>query len=84
VVDDAFGAPRALGASGGLNLFGPDPGGLVSCGSCGWQGAEPSTGTAGPYGESLASECPRCHAPVTVEMPSIEEIAGARRAPTGD
>jgi len=84
VVDDAFGAPRPPGAVGGLNRFGHDPGGLVSCGSCGWQGAEPSTGTVGPFGEALASECPRCHAPVTVEMPGAAEIAAVRRASTGD
>jgi phage FluMu protein Com len=63
---------------------GRDPGGVLSCGHCGWQGLDLLTrvsGSSGEDSEHLAAECPRCHEPVEAGMPSFEEILAARRAP---
>jgi len=63
---------------------GRDPGSVLSCGHCGWQGLETMalvTGSSGEDSEHFAAECPRCHEPVEAGMPSFEEILAARRAP---
>jgi hypothetical protein len=67
MVDDET---EPFGTAGPQGRLGHDPGRLLACGQCGWQGPD-------------ASECPWCHEPVTGEMPTAEEIIAARRNPTG-
>jgi hypothetical protein len=65
---------------GRLVALGRDPGGLVACDHCGWEGPEAAVGTGGmgPF-DGLAAGCPRCGSTVAHEMPTIEEVQAARR-----
>ena len=71
--------PEPLGGS-----LAPDPGSLVDCSGCGWQGPEATVGMGGLDGmalsDGLAPGCPRCGATVAPGLPTIEVIQAARRA----